>query len=413
MEKADSRNIENWLRKIDEYNDTKEYGTTRVLFTPTELAAREYVKNEMRNLGLEVTEDNIGNIFGTLPGTDRESKPVWTGSHIDTVLNGGMFDGMAGVVGGMEALRLIHNAGLKHKRDISVIVYTSEEPTRFKLCCLGSRAMSGDLKLEDLDKIYDEQGKTLKEVLIELGYDLSKFCQIKREKGSVYAAVELHVEQSENLEKNNKTIGIVKTICAPTNFIVEVEGKQSHAGGTSMEDRRDAYAASCEIGLVLERLAKKSKSEYTTATVGMVNVLPNASNVIPGKVEFTIDIRDCDFDSKNHLIKELKREVKKIEEKRQVKIRMTEKNNDEPLQCDEKILNILEENCKRENYSYMKTISGAYHDSMFVGKFAPTAMLFVPSKDGISHSPEEWTDFADIAKGVDVLANTLLELANS
>lgn len=412
MEKADSRNIEKWLRKIDEYNDTKGYGTTRILFTPTEIAAREYVKMEMKKIGLEVTEDSIGNIFGTLPGTDCAANPVWTGSHIDTVLNGGMFDGMAGVVGGMEALRLIRNARIEHKRDISVIVYTSEEPTRFNLCCLGSRAMSGNLGLEDLDKIYDEQGKTLKQVLIELGYDLSRFCEIKRTNGSVHAAVELHIEQSENLEKNNKTLGIVKTICAPTNFIVEVEGRQSHAGGTSMEDRQDAFAASCEIGLALERLAKESESEYTTATIGTVNVLPNASNVIPGKVEFTIDIRDCSFESKNNLIAKLKKEVKEIEKKREVKVSMIEKNNDVPLQCDKRILDIIEENCKRENYSYMKTISGAYHDSMFVGKFAPTAMLFVPSKNGISHSPEEWTDFEDIAKGVDVLANTLLELAN-
>jgi ureidoglycolate amidohydrolase len=412
LKKAKAENIQNWLEKINTYNSTPEFGTTRVLFTECEVVARDYVKDEMKKLGLAIREDSIGNIFGTLVGNKPELPPVWTGSHIDTVLNAGMFDGMAGIVGGIEALRLIKESGIKFDRNIEVVVYTSEEPTRFGLCCLGSRAMAGHLTLDDTKKLKDEDGKTLESVLQELGYDLNKFKDIHIKKGEVFGAIELHIEQNNKLEKKGLPVGIVKTICAPTNYSVEVIGCQSHAGGTSMEDRRDAYAASCEIALILEELALKCNSEYNTATVGRVEVIPNAVNVIPGKVRFSIDIRDCEFETKTELVKELKKEIKKIEEKRDVQVNLIKENNDVPMKCDSTIVDILRKSCEEKNISYDMMISGAYHDSMFVGEFTPVAMIFVPSKNGISHSPEEWTDYKDIALGVDVLAKSLLELSN-
>ena len=412
LEKANAENIQNWLEKINTYNSTPEFGTTRVLFTECEIAAREYVKDEMKKLGLMVREDSIGNIFGTLVGSNPELPPVWTGSHIDTVLNAGMFDGMAGVVGGMEAVRLIKESGIKFNRNIEVVIYTSEEPTRFGLCCLGSRAMAGHLTLDDARMLKDENGKTLESVLQELGYNLNNFNDIRVKKGQVFGAIELHIEQNNKLEKKGLPVGIVKTICAPTNYLVEVIGCQSHAGGTSMEDRRDAYTASCEIALILEKLAIKCNSEYNTATVGRVEVIPNAVNVIPGRVKFSIDIRDCEFETKMELVEELKKEIKKIEEKREVKVNLINENNDIPMKCDSTIVEILRNSCEEKNIEYDMMISGAYHDSMFVGEFAPVAMIFVPSKNGISHSPDEWTDYKDIALGVDVLAKSLLELSN-
>lgn len=412
LRKAIADNIQHWLETINEYNSTPECGTTRVLFTKPEVEARSYVKSEMQKLGLQVHEDAIGNIFGVLEGADANLPPVWTGSHIDTVLNAGMFDGMSGVVAGMEAVRLIKESGVKYARSIIVVIYTSEEPTRFKLGCLGSRAMAGKLSLAEAEKLVDEENRTLPQVLTELGYDLGKFSEIAVKKGSVYAAVELHVDQTGVLERAGKTVGIVKKICAPTNYDVEVIGCQSHAGGTSMADRKDAYAASCEIGLVLEELAKQSQSEYTTATVGKVEVIPNAVNVIPGRVNFSIDIRDCDFDLKQDMIEKLKQNIIQIEQKRGVSVRLIEYNNDYPMSCDARIIKKIEEACCQQNISYQMVISGAFHDSMLVGEFAPVAMIFVPSKNGISHSSEEWTNFSDIAAATDVLAETLLNLAN-
>lgn len=412
LERADANHIKNWMEAINSFNSTPEFGTTRVLFTEPEVKARQYVKEEMRKLGLKVTEDSIGNIFGTLQGTNPSLPPLWTGSHIDTVLNAGMFDGMAGVVGGLEAVRLIKESGETFERNIIVVVYTSEEPTRFGLCCLGSRAMAGKLSLEDVHKLYDKDGKSLEEVLEALGYDLKAFDKIKISKGEVFGAIELHIEQNSSLEEKKLPVGIVKTICAPTNFEVQVIGCQSHAGGTSMEARKDAYAASCEIALELEKLAKDSTSEYTTATVGRVQVIPNAVNVIPGDVKFSIDIRDCEFLSKEKLVAKLKERIKVIEEKRQVQVILNLENHDYPMKCDSQIVDAIKASCENRNIPYDMMMSGAYHDSMFVGEFAPVAMIFVPSKNGISHSPDEWTDFEDIALGTDVLAETLLKLAN-
>lgn len=412
MERAQAVNIEKWLLTINQFNSTPEFGTTRVLFTEPEVQTRAYVKSEMKKLGLQVHEDAIGNIFGILKGEQPELPPVWTGSHIDTVLNAGMFDGMSGVVAGMEAVRLLRKSGKKIKRSIVVIVYTSEEPTRFDLCCLGSRAMSGHLCLEQAAALTDKDGQTLTEVLTALNYKLDGFSEIPVEKGSVHAAVELHIDQTGELERAGKTIGIVKAICAPTNFDVVVTGRQSHAGGTSMQYRRDAFMAACELSLALEEFAQNGDSEYSTGTVGRVEVIPGASNVIPGKVVFSVDIRDCDFMSKQNIADKFKVKARMVEQQRQVKVEIIEYNNDYPMPCDENIMNKIEMACQNNDVSYIKTLSGAFHDSMFVGEFAPVGMIFVPSKDGISHSPKEWTEFKDIAIGADVLKDTLYALAN-
>lgn len=178
-----------------------------------------------------------------------------------------------------------------------------------------------------------------------------------------------------------------------------------------MTDRRDAYAAACEMALALEKLARECPSEYNTATVGCACLVPNAVNVIPGKCVFTVDIRDCNMKTKQALIGEMKSQFLEIGRKRGVELTIQEDNNDIPLSCNEDMIRLLETMCEKQGLEYMELISGPYHDSLFVGRFAPTAMLFVPSKNGISHNPEEWTDYEQIARGTDVLANTLLELA--
>ena len=410
--KADAGRIQDWLEHINSFNSTPDFGTTRVLFTEPEVAARDYVKTEMRALGMTVKEDAIGNIFGIYEGTDPTLAPVWTGSHIDTVLNAGMFDGMSGVVAGLEAVRMIRTAGVQTSRSIVVIVYTSEEPTRFKLGCLGSRAMAGKLGAADAKALRDDDGKTLYDVLDGLGFPVADFDDVPVKKGAVHGAVELHIDQTGVLERDRKTIGIVKTICAPSVFDVVVTGRQSHAGGTSMDERRDAYMAASEMALMLEHLGRTSTSEYTTVTVGRVDVIPNAVNVIPGCVKFSIDIRDCDFDKKNELIGRMKKALSEIAERRGVTYELTEYNNDHPMKCEPAITQKIEAACRAQGISYEYTISGAFHDSMLVGEFAPVAMIFVPSKDGISHSPEEWTDYDDLAAGTDVLADTLIAMAN-
>lgn len=411
-EKANQEHIKKWIEGMARFNSTPEYGTTRILFTKPEVDNREYVKDEMRAIGLEVEEDAIGNIFAKLSGTEPDLAPVWTGSHIDTVPNAGNFDGMAGVVCGMEALRMIKESGANHKRDIMVNVYTSEEPTRFGLSCLGSRALAGVMSLEDTKKLFDKSGRSLYCKLQELNYDLDKFKDIAKKKGDVFASVELHIEQNNRLEKSTKPIGIVKKICAPSNYIITVTGVQSHAGGTSMEERYDAFAAVCEMSLFLEKLALKCPSEYNTATIGVVNLIPGGINVIPGKVIFSVDIRDCNKDTKDQLVEEMFAGFDEIAARRGVSYTSQEDNNDIPLTCNEKIIELLRTNCNKKQLEYEELISGPYHDTLFIGRFVPSAMIFVPSKNGISHSPEEWTAYSDLRDATEVLAETLLDLAN-
>lgn len=410
--KADANNIKRIIENINTFNSTPGQGTTRVLFTEPELKSREYIKTEMEAVGLAVTEDAVGNIFGTLKGMDESLAPVWTGSHIDTVLNAGMFDGMAGIVCGIEALRIMQQSGITPKRSISVNVYTSEEPTRFGLSCLGSRTMAGVLKSEDMKQLVDQDGKNLYAVLKELGYPVDRLDTVVKRKGDVHAALELHVEQNRHLDDAQIPIGIVRGICAPTNYEVTIRGCQSHAGGTSMADRHDAFAACCEFETCLEKLARESNGEYVTATVGRVNVVPGAVNVISGYVTFSVDIRSIDMESKEKLMEQLEAERVRIEQERGVSIEMKLENHDVPLRCDSNILEMIRQSCEENGFEYKELISGPYHDSLFIGRFAPTAMLFVPSKDGISHSVEEWTNFEDLAIGTDVLASVLLKLAN-
>lgn len=414
LPKASAANIERILRNLNHFNSTPEFGTTRVLFTEPEVAARNYIKQEMMQLGLSIREDAAGNIFGTYEGTEPVLAPIWTGSHIDTVLNAGMFDGMSGVVAGLEAVRLFEEAKLQPKRSIVVVVYTSEEPTRFGLGCLGSRALAGKLGAEEAKKLTDKDGKSLYEVLESLGFPVEHFDEVPVRRGDVKAAVELHIDQTGELEREGKTLGIVRTICAPSVYDFKVTGRQSHAGGTSMERRRDALMASAEMALAAEELTKASlgPDDYATATIGRLQVIPGAVNVIPGEVDFSLDVRDGSFEHKKELTQKILGKFEEIAAKRQVKLEGKEYNDDHPMPCSEDIQAKLADAAEELGIPYMKTISGAFHDSMLVGEFAPVGMLFVPSRDGISHSPQEWTDFDDIAAGTDVLARALYALAD-
>ena len=409
---AEKSNLEKWIEELDQFNQTPGNGTTRPVFTPEDMDARGYVRELMTSVGLDVTEDNIGNLFGTLPGLDPSLDPVWTGSHIDTVPNGGKYDGIAGVFAGIEALRMIKESGASHKRDISVNVYSGEEMSRFGVCCMGSRALSGRLCLEDLKSHTEPSGKSLYQALKDAGYQPDHFDDEFPCKTPVYASLELHIEQNDVLEKAACPIGVVTGICAPTNLVAEVFGVQSHAGGTSMTARRDAYMASAEISLLLERLALDSDSVYITGTVGEMAIEPNAANVIPGHVTFSIDIRSVSLEDKDKLLEGLYSGIKEIEDRRKVTVKTTMMNHDKAVICDEHIVGLVRGSADSLGIPSMDIVSGPYHDSLMLGDITKVGMIFVPSRDGISHNKAEWTDIEDIAKGTDILADTLLKLAN-
>lgn len=413
MENISAGHIEQEIRKIAAFSDSdKGEGVNRLTLSSKDMECRAYFMKEMEKAGLSVSVDGIGNMTGLLQGSHPELSEVWTGSHLDTVRNAGMFDGIAGVVAGLESLRLIKENGIPHKRNLCLKVYTGEEGTRFSMGCIGSRALAGQLSYDELGLIKDEQGISILDELAANHFPVSSFSSIPVPKGKVASAVELHIEQSSNLEKHHKTIGIVDGICAPTNLMVTLTGEQSHAGGTSMEDRRDAFMAAAEISLALEEAAKHGTSAYTTGTVGYVKVVPNAENVIPGEVTLSVDVRDCDGESKEKVVKDFLQKAEEITRRRQVMMKIRHIADDKPGACSPHIMEIIEQQCKAKGISYMHTFSGPYHDSLFISQFAPVGMIFVPSRNGISHSPAEWTDFQDIADGAEVLCSTITALAN-
>ncbi len=412
--KANEERIRNGLETLAGFDSSspEQPGITRMLFTDEELKAREYIKELMQNTGLEVSEDAIGNIFGVLPGTDASAAPVWSGSHIDTVINAGKYDGTAGVIAAIEACRMIRESSAVHKRPITAIVYTSEEPTRFGAGCIGSRAMAGHLTLEETKQLTDDNGISLYHELERLGYTGKNFSAVRKAPGDVYASVELHIEQASVLEQLDLPIGIVTGICAPTYIHVTLQGEQKHAGSTPMNVRRDVVPAAAEIILKLESLARSYGNTHTVATVGKINVFPNASNVIAGEVSFTIDIRDIDEAVKTEITDSICRYIDTVAELRHLTAVHSVDTDDLPHLCDARLIKLLEECCGELKLPCHEMTSGAYHDSLLIAEFAPMAMIFVPSRGGISHDPAEYTSIEQIAAGVDVLAAALLRLAN-
>lgn len=411
--KVDSKRILNNLDTLATFDTEPDRpGTTRLWLEDSELAARSFVKELMTEAGMEIHEDDAANIYGILPGTDRNLPPVWSGSHVDTVVCGGKYDGLLGTVGAIEACRTIHAAGLAHKRDIVALVYSSEEPVRFGVGCVGSRALAGHLTMEEMHTLKDDGGKTMYELLTERGYHPDNIPSLKIEKGAIHASVELHIEQSAKLEENHLPIGIVTGICAPTYMHVTVKGVQEHAGSTPMTIRKDALCAAAEIILALENFAQSYGHPNAVGTVGKLNVTPNASNVIPGRVDFSIDVRDFLYERKDELIARISAFMDEVAKKRGVTIEYKVLGNDVPSISDPSITACIENACQELGIPYMEMVSGAYHDSMFIAQFAPVGMIFVPSVNGVSHDPSEYTEPEDLVRGVQVLTETLLALSN-
>lgn len=409
MRKTSEDNIMRMIRDLSEFTDTPGEGVTRVALTSTDYKARDYIKKEMEILGLTVRQDKAGNIFGCLQGTEPALPPIWTGSHIDSVLNGGAYDGDAGVVCGMEACRIIQARKLAHKRSIVVVVFTSEEPTRFGIGCIGSRFLAGKLTWEECNEIKDENGCSLQRILKLAESDLA---EMKVPAGRVSKFVELHIEQAEQLENKAIPIGVVHTISSPTEIHVSIHGKQRHAGATPMELRADPVTAMAEMSAIIKEAAESFTEPSTVATIGKIDVFPNAPNVIADHVDFSIDIRSSNFDEKEVIVQKILDKVSEIDSRDGFHADVKILCHDCPTYSDEEILKVIRKQCEETGTAYMEMVSGAYHDSLFVAQFAPFGMIFVPSKDGISHDRNEWTSGEDLALGADVLLGTLLELSN-
>jgi ureidoglycolate amidohydrolase len=391
-------------------SDTPYPSVTRVLFTSVDLQAREWLKLLYAEAGLLVREDAVGNTFARWVGTEPDLPPVATGSHIDAIPNAGRFDGVVGVLGGLEAIRTLQRAGRRPRRSLELVMFTAEEPTRFGLGCLGSRLMAGTLSRGRIDTLRDAQGLSVDDVCAR-AYMHGTLESTRVAPGCYDSFVELHIEQGPLLEQKKVPIGVVTAIAAPAALRIDLTGPGGHAGTVLMPDRHDPSLAAAEIMQAVERAALATQSRDTVATCGLVQVLPGAVNSIPREVRLEIDIRDIDGARRVGVLAAIRSAAQAAAARRGCGFKEQLINADPPAICAPHIVSAAEKAAASLNLPSQRMISRAYHDSLFMAQVCPTAMIFVPSKDGISHRPDEYSSPDEIARGVQVLAGALDLLA--
>lgn len=400
------------LEALASYSDAPAPAVTRVLYTEQDLAARAYLKGLAAEAGLSVREDALGNTFFRLEGENPTLSAVATGSHIDAIPHSGRYDGTVGVLGGLEALRAIKEAGLTPKRSLELILFTAEEPTRFGMGCLGSRALAGTLSPEAIRALKDEDGRSPDEVRRAVGF-AGDLADVRLNEGHYHAFVELHIEQMPQLERKGIPIGVVTAIAAPATLHITLTGEGGHAGAVLMLERKDALLAAAEIALATEEAARTSGSADSVATVGILDVHPGAVNSIPSRVFMTLDVRDTILSRRDKMIEDISHAAELVTADRRVSLALETLNADPPASCSETLIHATEAAAKTLGLTTLPMVSRAYHDTLFMARVCPVGMIFIPCRDGISHRPDEYASPADIEKGVRVLAHTLLSLANA
>ena len=382
-------------------------GITREVFTPRYREATDLVTGWMREAGLEVSEDAFGNLLGRRAGDDPRAPAVMSGSHFDTTLNAGRYDGVVGVLGAIEGAAALRDEPLR--RALVVVGFAGEEP-RFGSGCIGSRAMAGALSRSDLDTMIDRDGVSIAAAQRAYGLDPDRLADARLDPAAVHAFVELHIEQGAVLETAGAGIGVVTAIAAPHDLTITIAGKAAHAGSTPMDLRRDALTGAAEVALAVERIARESPSTTTVATVGVVHARPGAINVIPGEVELLVDVRDSDEAAREAAVAALLEQTQDICARRGLTATHAEIVRDTPAQCAPEVVAAAIDACAQAGVEHREMISGAYHDALILAAQVPVGMLFVPSRDGLSHHPDEHTDAGDIDRGIEVLTRTLRTL---
>jgi allantoate deiminase len=400
--------IEQHIEAISQFTATPGKGTTRLTYSQEDLQARNYIKDKMKQYGLHVQEDGFGNIFGKLEGTLKDAPSVLVGSHFDSVPNGGAYDGPAGVIAGLEVAALFFENGLTPKYPLEVIALVEEEGSRFGGGLMGSRGITGLLSEEDFKNLKDKDGITTVEAMSKIGLDSS--LPKKRDPKTMRAFLELHIEQGPILEEKNIPIGVVEAIVGLTQLDVTVQGQAGHAGTTPMDRRSDALVSAASIIAQFPSLAVE-EGEGTVITTGRLNVFPNGANVIPDKVEFTVDIRSGKEEHVLNVIEKV-RELVKTYNSNGITTSIEQPLYIQPKAMNAEILSLLQEKTRELGVAQCSIHSGAGHDAMVFSDFTNVGMLFIPSKNGLSHCPEEWSDSLHIANAVQILyeaAKTLTE----
>jgi N-carbamoyl-L-amino-acid hydrolase len=399
------------LNALAAFSDTPAPAVTRIVFSERDRAARAWLKQLCHDAGLETREDAIGNFFARWVGADKNAPAVGTGSHTDAIPHSGKFDGTVGVLGGLEAIRALQRAGFRPKRSLELLMFTSEEPTRFGIGCLGSRLLCGSLSMEKVAALRDKENKSVDDNRHAAGFS-GPLPSVQLPPHYYAAFVELHIEQGPHLEKENIPLGIVTAIAAPAALRIAIEGEGGHAGAVLMPDRKDALCAAAEIILYIEAVAKKSGSPDSVATTGILRVHPGAINSVPSKCELEVDIRDTQLDVRDAMVSAVHQGAPQIAARRKVACTIDMINADPPAICDAAIITAAQDACAAMRIAPKMMVSRAYHDSLFMARICPTGMLFIPCRNGVSHRPDEYAKPDDIARGIELLARTMATLAS-
>jgi len=398
------------LETLATFSDAPAPAVTRVLYTDADLRARAYLKGLIREVGLTVREDALGNLFARWEGTDPALPAVATGSHLDAIPYSGRFDGTVGVLGGLEALRALKAAGFRPRCSLDLILFTAEEPTRFGLGCLGSRAMSGALSPEAVRALRDEGGLNPEEAARRAGFR-GALEEVRLPGGSYHAFLELHIEQGPGLEREGVPIGIVTAIAAPATLHLTLAGVGGHAGAVLMQGRRDALVGAAEVVLAVEAAARGTGSEDSVATVGVLDVHPRAVNSVPSRAFLTVDARDTDGARRDGMVAAVEAAAREVARRRGLALSLQTLNADPPAVCAPEVVAAAERGAEVAGCGYVKLVSRAYHDTLFMARVCSSGMIFIPSKGGVSHRPDESSAPEDVARGVRVLAEALAVLA--
>ncbi|WP_223192936.1 allantoate deiminase [Paenibacillus sedimenti] len=402
------KQVEEKVEWLASFGKSEKNGVTRQLYSKEWQSAQKAVEKQMEEIGLHTYYDDVGNLFGRLMGRQEKSSTILTGSHIDTVIDGGKYDGAYGVIAGLIAIEhLYKHYGLPQK-NIEVVSLCEEEGSRFPMTYWGSGSITGIKSFEDIQDLKDAAGIPFVEAMQQAGFGQGKYSPPRR--NDLDCFIELHIEQGEVLEREEKSIGIVSHIVGQRRYNITVIGESNHAGTTPMRWRKDAmYAATGLIQVLMER-AKETSPDFV-ATVGQMYVEPNISNVIPRKVTFSVDIRHSDENVLFGFCDDVFKEFERIASRHDTHLNIHNWMNEKPVKMCEKLNKISESILEREQVPFKKMTSGAGHDSQVFGQFCPTSLLFVPSHKGISHSPYEFTKTQDLKQGIELLIKVLYELA--
>jgi len=404
---VDSKRLQGTLEKLSEFGRNPEGGVTRIGFSETDMAAREFVIGLMKQAGLEVRVDAAGNIFGRRAGSERLPILLF-GSHIDSVLHGGNFDGDVGSMGSIEVIRALNDGRVRTRHPLEVVVWTNEEGNHFGLGTLGSGVAAGLLGSEILDR-KDDQGLTVADWLRRYGQDPSRLAEARIPAGALAGFLELHIEQGPNLYEKGVPIGVVQGIVGVKRWKCVITGFANHAGTTPMNRRKDALAAASRDVLAVREVVR-AETGSQVGTVGFMKAEPGAINVIPGRAVFPVELRDLDDGKIDRMWARIQEAFRETDKAEGVETSCTSLDDVKAARADPALQTAIRDAAKSAGLATLDLPSLAGQDSQEIARIAPMAMIFVPSKDGISHSPKEFTSWRDVANGAEVLYRSILLL---